>query len=367
MFLIHVFNLFCLILIVNIYLGAAIDWYISLQVSSPGPTTLVPSGWYVVPDHPSHRHTLLAGLDVNGLDGWDIHKLGWLKAGKNKNFVTASLNRLVNLFSPSVESCSDGKYSGSFSSGEIDRHDIGGRKLTEEFPFLVDVHVWRRHVEMEHKESPLLALTLQHRSRVGVVVQYSSSHLSDFTGILYQDSFSHLHLNLSLVQASGTINGIIIGAYSTQSIRLRLSQHISNTTHQVKLTATDCLANQVTVTLRSESIENKTITKQIPCISENMRTFHAKSGTFKPIDTGLGLVADCLSCSDSWLHWLDPQQWMDTFWPHTRVVILITMISLGIILTLLLCKVTRLFCQCCTDPQIKIKKKILHDIMLSQI
>ena len=32
--------------------------------------------------------------------------------------------------------------------------------------------------------------------KVGVVVQYSSSHLADFTGLLYQDSLSHLHLNL---------------------------------------------------------------------------------------------------------------------------------------------------------------------------
>ena len=32
-------------------------------------------------------------------------------------------------------------------------------------------------MEVEHGESPLLALTLQHRNRVGVVVQYSASAL----------------------------------------------------------------------------------------------------------------------------------------------------------------------------------------------
>ena len=51
----------------------------SLQVSSPGPTSLVPPGWYVVPDTPSHHHTLLAGQEVNPLDGWDVDKLGWFK------------------------------------------------------------------------------------------------------------------------------------------------------------------------------------------------------------------------------------------------------------------------------------------------
>merc|ERR1711942_289960 len=56
---------------------------------------------------------------------------------------------------------------------------IGGREVTAEYPFLADVHVWRRHVEMEHKESPLLAMTLQHRTKVGVTVQYSTSHLME--------------------------------------------------------------------------------------------------------------------------------------------------------------------------------------------
>ena len=310
-----------------------------------------------MPDHPSHRHTLLAGLDVNGLDGWDIHKLGWLKAGKKDKFVSASLDHLVQLFSPVVESCADGKYSGSFVSGEIDRLDIGGRRLTEEFPFLTDVHVWRRHVEMEHRESPLLALTLQHRSRVGVVVQYSSSSLSDFTGLLYQDSFSHLHLNLSLFEAAGTINGIITGAHSSQSIRLRLSLQSSNSTHTVKLTATECLANQVTVTLRPLSLDNLTISKQIPCMAENMRMFRSTAGPVQPVDGGQGV--DCLSCSGAWLHWLDPQQWLDTVWPQTRVVIVVTMVCLGIILSLLLCKVTRLLCQCYSFPlpRVGVRKK----------
>ena len=58
----------------------------SLQVSSPGPTSLVPPGWYVVPELPgTHQHTLLAGEQVNPLDGWDIEKLGWFKVNKQNH------------------------------------------------------------------------------------------------------------------------------------------------------------------------------------------------------------------------------------------------------------------------------------------
>ena len=49
--------------------------------------------------------------------------------------------------------------------------------MREDYSFAAGVRIWRRHVEIEHGESPLLALSLQHRNRVGVVVQYSASQL----------------------------------------------------------------------------------------------------------------------------------------------------------------------------------------------
>ena len=57
----------------------------SLQVSSPGPTNSIPPGWYI---SPSHQQTLITGLPVNPLDGWDIDKVGWLKSGPGGNSVT---------------------------------------------------------------------------------------------------------------------------------------------------------------------------------------------------------------------------------------------------------------------------------------
>ena len=42
----------------------------------------------------------------------------------------------------------------------------------------------------------ILVLIMAMMTQVGVVVQYSSSQLTDFTGLLYQDSLSHRHLNL---------------------------------------------------------------------------------------------------------------------------------------------------------------------------
>ena len=60
--------------------------------------------------------------------------------------------------------------------GEIDRSSVSGRDVRADYSFVAGVRVWRRHVEVEHRESPLLGLSLQHRTRVQCsAVQYSTA------------------------------------------------------------------------------------------------------------------------------------------------------------------------------------------------
>ena len=113
-----------------------------------------------------------------------------MKAGGRDDVVTSSLEQLASAFTPQVDNCARGHHVGYFAANvKIDQtHLQQGRPLQQLYPFVSGVRIWRRHVELEHGESPLLSLTLQHRSRVGVVVQYSASHLADFTGVMYQVS-----------------------------------------------------------------------------------------------------------------------------------------------------------------------------------
>ena len=270
-----------------------------------------------------------------------------MKADMRGTLVTGGLQQLVQAYRPRVDSCTAGQYQGSFSPGtQIDKTIAGqGKRVTDLHTFLQGVRVWQRHVEMRHKESPLLALTLQHRNKVGVVALYSSPHLADFTGLLYQDTFSNLHLELSLFQASGTITGVIAGSQSSQSIMLRLPPHPSNTTRQVKLSATTCRAGQVRVSLSPLSLHNVSITKHLPCMAENLRTFRSAPDSKEPRQANS--VEDCLSCGTAWLHWLDPDNWLDTSWPQARIVILLTMAVMGIIAILITCKLVRSICRCC--------------------
>ena len=93
--------------------------------------------------------------------------------GRNE-LLTHNLEQLSSHFQPRVENCAGGRVHGHFPGVTIDRPDLGGRELTQEFPFVSRVRTWRRHVELEHATSPVLALSLQHSSRVGVVVQQVS-------------------------------------------------------------------------------------------------------------------------------------------------------------------------------------------------
>ena len=53
--------------------GTSVDWEVSLQVGSAGPTHLLPPGWYIEDPRDS---ILLGHLPINGLDEWDVAKLG---------------------------------------------------------------------------------------------------------------------------------------------------------------------------------------------------------------------------------------------------------------------------------------------------
>ena len=151
--------------------------------------------------------------------------------------MTHNLEQLSSYFQPQVESCAGGRVQGHFHGVLIDKTDIGGREVTEEFPFVSRVRTWRRHVELEHAASPVLALTLQHSSRVGVVVQQSPSVVGGFTGVLYQDSASHAFLNLTIIRGAGTVTGALTGAGGAiQALRLVLGPEVANSSHQVALT-----------------------------------------------------------------------------------------------------------------------------------
>ena len=86
-------------------------------------------------------------------------------------------------------------------------------------------------------QSPVLAITLQHRSKVSVTVQESPSSIKNFTAILYQDVSSHFHLNLTLMGGAGTVTGLLTDSQgASQSVSVVVGSREGNTSHTVTVT-----------------------------------------------------------------------------------------------------------------------------------
>ena len=89
-----------------------------------------------------------------------------------------------------------------------------------------------------------------------------------------------------------------------------------------------------------------TITKQLPCVTESLRTFRSTQERAGRVEAEL-LREDCLSCSSSWLHWLDPAHWLEQSWSQTRVVISVCAGLAALLVLLLACKLLRTISCCC--------------------
>ena len=46
----------------------------------------------------------------------------------------------------------------------------GSRRAEVMYPFIKSTAVWRRQVEITHRESPLIVMTMQHRSKVKLYI-----------------------------------------------------------------------------------------------------------------------------------------------------------------------------------------------------
>ena len=105
---------------------------------------------------------------------------------------------------------------------------------------------------------------------------------------------------------------------------------------------------QVMVTMRPMSLTNLTVNKQLPCISQNMRTFRSTPTQMLTISGDQPWSDQCgLTCVSSWLYWLDPGHWMQNFWPQTRIVIFIIILVVLIISLSIVCKMILAVCKCC--------------------
>ena len=83
--------------------GTSVDWEVSLQLSSTGPSNILPPGWYFMQmeDAVTLRNltSLYGNVPINNLNEWSLDKLGWYKTSKRRRLY----RQMEKKYSPSAE------------------------------------------------------------------------------------------------------------------------------------------------------------------------------------------------------------------------------------------------------------------------
>eukprot|EP00093_Oithona_nana_P014457 14457.XXX_467503_458791_1 [CDS] Oithona nana genome sequencing. len=307
---------------IDLNAGTSVDWEVSLQVGSAGPTHSMPGGWYI--EDPADSF-LLGNLPINGLDEWDVSKLGWFKSrSPTENHMDSTGQQIIRqAFKVQVENCALNSYKYQFFRGFMDHNQLdGGRRVEIMYPFIQSTSVWRRHVEVTHRESPLLVMTMQHRTKVDVVMQYHESALADFSGLLQIDMHSNAFLNLTLKEVMGSIHGTLTSNNFTQVLQVsvggQLHQQVEKRLKVVGLVSCHPSA-QISVTLRPYGGKSRSsITRHVACTVDSMRHFRqVKNGGMVSKNVLPPSSLSCLGCSNTWLYYIDPYNWSDSLWTST--------------------------------------------------
>ena len=75
------------------------DWEVSLQLSSTGPSNILPPNWYFmqIGDEITSNSTYLYGnVPINNLNEWSLDKLGWYKTSRRRRKMSRRMQKIVD-------------------------------------------------------------------------------------------------------------------------------------------------------------------------------------------------------------------------------------------------------------------------------
>ncbi|TRY75096.1 hypothetical protein TCAL_00601 [Tigriopus californicus] len=308
---------------VDLNSGVSVDWAVGLMVSSPGPKASVPPGWYFSAE--GLQQDLFGNVPVNGLNEWNVQKLGWFKSQHRRMDLFESRSRhQPHLVSPIIEDCASNTFKATFATEFVNENQLkSARSLKQLHSFIKEIQVWNRHVEVVHRESPLLVLTLQHQKEVDVLLKTEQSYLFNFEGVLHLDSNSNQFLNLTLYKVRGVIHGQVQGFNSTLAIQITMgSEHVEVSHQRIKTSGLICHRAQVSLSLRARGQTDGALQKHLPCAQTGLNAFgktqrSLQLKTYGPFGfggtSGIGSeeINDCVLCLEflgdifafSFTHW----------------------------------------------------------------
>eukprot|EP00116_Pleurobrachia_bachei_P002964 sb/3463226/ len=187
--------------------GTTADEMVTLNIATSSTASLLPAGWYFGSMSGSELRT---NVKINGLNEWNMNKLGWYKVQDGYDTIRESTVR--EAFVASTENCGENKLKTNFAAAYYNRFPEEAEHVST-FLYSKVGHVVRndsaRQVIAFHRSSPRLEIKLTFRKDNKVSMIYDKSEMEDFHGTIFLDKFSNRYLNITVMQAAGSIIGNI--------------------------------------------------------------------------------------------------------------------------------------------------------------
>ncbi|KAI1712319.1 type I membrane glycoproteins cell-cell fusogen domain-containing protein [Ditylenchus destructor] len=165
------------------------------------------------------RQRLRGGVPVNDLSETDLNKLGWFRWEQGKWNVRKGLEKITQAQHVNVNDCKSQKYTSTFNAeqfvlrsddDDIMSFDLGASILDD--AWVAGIEIEDRYVKIEHAEGAALILAITTQSTPRIV--HHVSQFTNFNGSIQVDSESNRYLNLTFVDARGTLIGQVFSSDS---------------------------------------------------------------------------------------------------------------------------------------------------------
>ena len=179
---------------------------VAVSFETPGKTVPIPDGWYY---GGSDSAEVLTNVKINGLNEWDVNKLGWLKYN-NKNELQYHDQEVTPVFSAETVNCKENVVNVEFASDYSNREINEAQNLEDYYSSTVQTAQRvdeNRHLIVTFRQYDKLKAMLTFPGKMRVIQHFSSSQFTDFIGVALLDKHSNRVLNITVFGGVGKLHG----------------------------------------------------------------------------------------------------------------------------------------------------------------
>lgn len=309
------------------------DDKLEMQISGTKSYWQLDSGMYFYENQTSNSK-LRTGVPINELYEWNTGKLGWFRLQDEHFTVANGWLEIQDAHHVQVEHCKDQRYTDNYkahffsnqgkNATKTEEQAIAGvylgHTVEESEPWIESILLPSgalgvdRQIVVDTKEAPTISIDLTLNSKVELKFLFHNSELKDFFGVIQLDKHSNKFINLTLIDAKGTLFGALYRDSDKKLADLAFSANVESVKRAISTNSTFLLV-----------LPSNTDSTRYVCLHPSERIgdevckwIEYDSVPLEHIDIKVGWtenLGDCPGCNEmtwsSFFNYLNPKQWFD--------------------------------------------------------